>query len=261
MIGPVIFLSFAAFLLVGTPIAICLGVSSVFGMLIDGAGRPLDTIMTMLPRIFSSATSKFVLLAVPFFILGGNVMEKAGISERLINFAQSCVGHLRGGLIVVMVSVACFFAAISGSGPATVAALGMILIPAMVKVGYSPAFSAALMAAAGATGIVPGVMIGVALILVAMWTTRNMKIELLPKASSAERWKSFKEAFWGLLMPGIILGGIYGGIFTPTEAAAASAVYGLFVGFFIYRTLKLKDLYEIFVNSTTTTAVVMFITS
>ena len=288
MIGPVIFLSFAVFLLVGTPIAICLGVSSVFGMLIDGAGRPLDTIMTMLPRIFSSATSKFVLLAVPFFILGGNVMEKAGISERLINFAQSCVGHLRGGLIVVMVSVACFFAAISGSGPATVAALGMILIPAMVKVGYPPAFSAALMAAAGATGIVippsitfvvygsvadtsigklflsgivPGVMIGLALIIVAMWTTRNLQIELLPKATSEERWKSFKEAFWGLLMPGIILGGIYGGIFTPTEAAAASAVYGLFVGFFIYRTLNLKDLYEIFVNSTTTTAVVMFITA
>lgn len=288
MIGPVIFLSFAALLLVGTPIAICLGVSSVAGMLIDGVGRPIDTIMTMLPRIFSSATSKFVLLAVPFFILGGNVMEKAGISERLINFAQSCVGHLRGGLIVVMVSVACFFAAISGSGPATVAALGMILIPAMVKVGYPPAFAAALMAAAGATGIVippsitfvvygsvadtsigklflsgivPGVMIGVSLILVAMWTTRNMNIELLPKATSEERWKAFKEAFWGLLMPGIILGGIYGGIFTPTEAAAASAVYGLFVGFFIYRTLKLKDLYEIFVNSTTTTAVVMFITA
>ena len=288
MIGPVIFLSFAVFLLVGTPIAICLGVSSVFGMLIDGAGRPLDTIMTMLPRIFSSATSKFVLLAVPFFILGGNVMEKAGISERLINFAQSCVGHLRGGLIVVMVSVACFFAAISGSGPATVAALGMILIPAMVNVGYKPAFSAALMAAAGATGIVippsitfvvygsvadtsigklflsgivPGVMIGAALIIVAMWTTRNMEIELLPKASAAQRWKSFKEAFWGLLMPGIILGGIYGGIFTPTEAATVSAIYGLFVGFFIYKTLKLKDLYEIFVNSTTTTAVVMFITA
>ena len=146
MIGPVIFISFAALLLVGTPIAICLGVSSVFGMLIDGVGRPLDTIMTMLPRIFSSATSKFVLLAVPFFILGGNVMEKAGISKRLIDFAQSCVGHLRGGLIVVMVSVACFFAAISGSGSATVAALGMILIPAMVNVGYPAAFSAAFTA-------------------------------------------------------------------------------------------------------------------
>jgi len=241
-------------------------------LLIDGAGRPLDTIMTMLPRIFSSATSKFVLLAVPFFILVGNVMEKAGISKRLIDFAQSCVGHLRGGLIVVMVSVA---------------ALGMILIPAMVNVGYPPAFSAALMAAAGATGIVippsitfvvygsvadtsigklflsgimPGLMIGVALIIVSLWTTRNMEIELLPKATAAERWASFKEAFWGLMMPAIILGGIYGGIFTPTEAAA-SAVYGLFVGFFIYKTLKLKDLYEIFVNSTTTTAVVMFITA
>ncbi len=288
MIGPVIFLSFAVLLLVGTPIAVCLGVSSVFGMLIDGAGRPLDTIMTMLPRIFSSATSKFVLLAVPFFILGGNVMEKAGISKRLIDFVQSCVGHLRGGLIVVMVSVACFFAAISGSGPATVVALGMILIPAMVNVGYPPAFSAALMAAAGATGIVippsitfvvygsvadtsigklflsgimPGLMIGLALILVSLWTTRNMNIELLPKATMAERWASFKEAFWGLMMPAIILGGIYGGIFTPTEAAAASTVYGLFVGFFIYKTLKLKDLYEIFVNSTTTTAVVMFITA
>ena len=252
MIGPVIFLSFAVLLLVGTPIAICLGVSSVFGMLIDGVGRPLDTIMTMLPRIFSSATSKFVLLAVPFFILGGNVMEKAGISKRLIDFAQSCVGHMRGGLIVVMVSVACFFAAISGSGSATVAALSMILIPAMVNVGYPPAFSAALMAAAGATGIVippsitfvvygsvadtsigklflsgimPGLMIGIALIVVSLWTTRNMKIELLPKATMAERWASFKEAFWGLLMPAIILGGIYGGIFTPTEAAAASAVY------------------------------------
>ncbi len=288
MIGPAIFLSFAVFLLLGTPIAICLGVSSVFGMLIDGSGKPIEAIMTTLPRIFSSATSKFVLLAVPFFILGGNVMEKAGISERLINFAQSCVGHLRGGLIVVMVSVACFFAAISGSGPATVAALGMILIPAMVNVGYPPAFAAALMAAAGATGIVippsitfvvygsvadtsigklflsgivPGLMIGVALCVVAIWTTRNLEIELLPKASAEERWASFKEAFWGLLMPAIILGGIYGGIFTPTEAAAASAVYGLFVGFFIYKTLKLKDLYEIFVNSTTTTAVVMFITA
>ena len=222
MIGPAIFLSFAVLLLVGTPIAICLGTSSVLGMLIDGSGKPIEAIMTTLPRIFSSATSKFVLLAVPFFILGGNVMEKAGISERLINFAQSCVGHLRGGLIVVMVSVACFFAAISGSGPATVAALGMILIPAMVNVGYPPAFAAALMAAAGATGIVippsitfvvygsvadtsigklflaginPGLLIGLALIIVSIWTTRNMDIELLPKATAAERWKSFKDAF------------------------------------------------------------------
>ena len=222
MIGPAIFLSFAVLLLIGTPIAICLGTSSVLGMLIDGSGKPIEAIMTTLPRIFSSATSKFVLLAVPFFILGGNVMEKAGISERLINFAQSCVGHLRGGLIVVMVSVACFFAAISGSGPATVAALGMILIPAMVNVGYPPACAAALMAAAGATGIVippsitfvvygsvadtsigklflaginPGLLIGLSLIIVSIWTTRKMDIELLPKATAENAGNPLKKHF------------------------------------------------------------------
>ncbi len=288
MTGLVLFLSFAVLLLMGTPIAVCLGSSSVAAMLVDGSGKPLEAIMTTLPRIFSSATSKFVLLAIPFFILGGNIMEKAGISERLINFAQCCVGHLKGGLIVVMVSVACFFAAISGSGPATVAALGMILIPAMVNAGYTPAFAAALMAAAGAIGVVippsitfvvygsiadtsigtlflaglvPGLLMGLALILTALWIGRKMDVELVPKASTAQRWQSFKEAFWGLLMPLIILGGIYGGVFTPTEAAAVSVVYGLFVGFFIYRTLKLKDLYDIFVDSTATTAVVMFITA
>ncbi len=288
MTGMVLFFSFAVLLLMGTPIAVCLGSSSVAAMLVDGSGKPLEAIMTTLPRIFSSATSKFVLLAIPFFILGGNIMEKAGISERLINFAQCCVGHLKGGLIVVMVSVACFFAAISGSGPATVAALGMILIPAMVNAGYTPAFAAALMAAAGAIGVVippsitfvvygsiadtsigtlflaglvPGLLMGLALILTALWIGRKMDVELVPKASGAQRWRAFKEAFWGLLMPLIILGGIYGGVFTPTEAAAVSVVYGLFVGFFIYRTLKLKDLYDIFVDSTATTAVVMFITA
>jgi len=288
MTGAVLFISFALLLLMGTPIAICLGSSSVAAMLVDGSGKPIEAIMTTLPRIFSSATSKFVLLAIPFFILGGNIMEKAGISERLINFAQSCVGHLKGGLIVVMVSVACFFAAISGSGPATVAALGMILIPAMVNAGYPPAFAAALMAAAGAIGVVippsitfvvygsiadtsigtlflagllPGVLMGLALILTALWIGRKMDIELIPKATAAERWRTFKEAFWGLLMPLIILGGIYGGVFTPTEAAAVSVVYGLFVGVFIYRTLHWKDLYDIFVDSTATTAVVMFITA
>lgn len=288
MTGAVLFISFAALLLMGTPIAVCLGSSSVAAMLVDGAGKPLDTILTTLPRIFSSSTSKFVLLAIPFFILGGNIMEKAGISTRLINFAQTCVGHLRGGLVVVCVSVACFFAAISGSGPATVAALGMIIIPAMVNAGYKPAFAAALMAAAGAIGVVippsitfvvygsiadtsigtlflaglvPGILMGLALILTALWTSRNMEIELIPKSTAALRWKAFKDAFWGLLMPLIILGGIYGGVFTPTEAAAVSVVYGLFVGIFIYKTLGVKELYEIMVDSTSTTAVVMFITA
>ena len=288
MTGLVLFLSFAFLLLAGTPIAVCLGTSSVAAMLVDGVGKPIETIMMTLPRIFSSSTSKFVLLAIPFFILGGNIMEKAGISERLINFAQTCVGHLKGGLIVVMVAVACFFAAISGSGPATVAALGMILIPAMVNAGYKPAFAAALMAAAGAigvvippsitfvvygsiadtsigtlfiAGIIPGLLMGLALVLTALWLGRKMDIELIPRSSWLMRWRAFREAFWGLLMPLIILGGIYGGVFTPTEAAVVSVVYGLFVGFFIYKTLHIRDLYDIFVDSTSTTAVVMFITA
>ena len=124
MIAAVLFISFAILLLIGTPIAICLGVSSVVAMLIQGAGRPVETIMSSLPQLFSASTSKFVLLAIPFFILAGNIMDKAQISKKLIRLAETCVGHLKGGLAIVCVIVACFFAAISGSGPATVAALG-----------------------------------------------------------------------------------------------------------------------------------------
>lgn len=288
MLGTLLFVSFFLLLFIGTPIAVCLGSSSILAMLFDGAGRPLDTIMTTLPRIVSSSTSKFVLMAIPFFILGGNIMEKAGISERLINLAQTCVGHMKGGLIVVCVGVACFFAAISGSGPATVAALGMILIPAMVNAGYKSGFSSALMSSAGAigviippsitfvvygsiadtsistlfiAGIVPGLLVGLALIATALWIGRKEDIEIIPKSTNLMRWNALKDAFWGLLMPGIILGGIYGGVFTPTEAAAVSVIYGLFVGFFIYRTLKVKDLYGILVDSASMTAVIMFITA
>lgn len=288
MVAAFLFISFAIMLLIGTPIAVCLGVSSVGAMLIQGAGRPIEIVMSTLPRLVSSSTSKFVLLAIPFFILGGNIMEKTGISQKLIDFAQSFVGHRKGGLAMVCVIVACFFAAISGSGPATVAALGLIIIPAMVKVGYQPAFAAALMATAGAigviippsitfvvygsisdtsigtlfiAGVVPGLLMGLALALTALWVGRKSDLKVLPKASRQERIKSFKDAFWGLMMPVIILGGIYGGIFTPTEAAAVSAVYGLFVGVFIYRTVKWKEFYQILADSACTTATVMFITA
>ncbi len=288
MVAAFLFLSFAILLLIGTPIAVCLGISSIGAMVIQGAGRPLDIVLGTLPQLVSASTSKFVLLAIPFFILGGNIMEKAGISQKLIALAQACVGHLRGGVAMVCVIVACFFAAISGSGPATVAALGLILIPAMIKVGYSPAFSAALMAAAGAIGVIippsitfvvygsisdtsigtlfiagvlPGLLMGVALVIVALYIGGKSDLQILPKASSKERWKAFKEAFWGLLMPVIILGGIYGGIFTPTEAAAVSAVYGLLVGVLVYKTVKLKEFYNILVDSASTTATVMLITA
>lgn len=288
MVAAFLFISFAVLLLIGTPIAICLGISSMGAMLIQGVGRPISIILGALPQLVSASTSKFVLLAIPFFILGGNIMEKAGISQKLINLAQACVGHLKGGVAMVCVIVACFFAAISGSGPATVAALGLILIPAMVKVGYSPAFSAALMSAAGAIGVIippsitfvvygsisdtsigtlfiagvlPGLLMGLALVIVSLYVGSKSDLKILPKASGAERWKAFKEAFWGLLMPVIILGGIYGGIFTPTEAAAVSAVYGLFIGIFIYKTIKISEFYQLLVDSASTTATVMLITA
>lgn len=288
MTAAILFTTFGILLLIGTPIAVCLGVSSVAAMLVQGAGRPVVTIMSSLPQLFAASTSKFVLLAIPFFILAGNIMERAQISRKLIRLAETCVGHTKGGLAIVCVVVACFFAAISGSGPATVAALGLVLIPGMIRSGYSPAFSAALMGCAGAIGViippsitfvvfgsiadtsigdlfkaglVPGLIMGTALILAALLVGRKTELKSLPKASGKERWDAFKDAFWGLLMPVIILGGIYGGIFTPTEAAAVAVVYGLVVGLFLYKTIKVKDLYDLIIDSASTTATVMFITA
>ena len=284
----VLFVVFAVLLLLGTPIAVCLGVSSILAMLVLGAGPPVSVVLGTVPQLVSAATSKSVLLAIPFFILGGNIMEKSGISGKLISLAEACVGHLKGGVAMVCVIVACFFAAISGSGPATVAALGLILIPAMVKVGYDAPFAAALMATAGAigviippsitfvvygsisdtsigslfiSGVIPGLLMGAALIIITLWLGRKSELKRLPKATGRQRWIAFKDAFWGLLMPVIILGGIYGGIFTPTEAAAVSAVYGLVIGIFIYKTLKIKQLKKILIDTASTTATVMFITA
>ena len=284
----VLFVVFAVLLLLGTPIAVCLGVSSILAMLVLGAGRPVSVVLGTVPQLVSAATSKSVLLAIPFFILGGNIMEKSGISGKLISLAEACVGHLKGGVAMVCVIVACFFAAISGSGPATVAALGLLLIPAMVKVGYDAPFAAALMATAGAigviippsitfvvygsisdtsigslfiSGVIPGLLMGLALIIITLWLGRKSDLKRLPKATGRQRWIAFKDAFWGLLMPVIILGGIYGGIFSPTEAAAVSAVYGLVIGIFVYKTLKIKQLKKILIDTASTTATVMFITA
>ena len=287
MVGIILLGVFLLLLILGAPIAICLGMSSVGAILVQGAGKPLDAIMSVLPRLCSSASSKFVLLAIPFFILSGNVMEKAGISGRLINLAEKCLGHIKGGVAIVCVVVSCFFAAISGSGPATVAALGLIMIPALVKAGYPAAFSCALMAAGGAIGVVippsitfvvygsiadasitslfmagmiPGLLMGAGLIAAALLLGRKLELKVMPRASKKERWQAFKDAFWGLLMPVIILGGIYGGIFTPTEAAAVSVFYGLIVGIFIYKEIDFKKTVDILIDSCSTTATVMFIT-
>ena len=287
MVGITLLGLFVALLAFGAPIATCLGLSSVAAILVQGAGKPIDAVMSVLPRLCSSASSKFVLLAIPFFILSGNVMEKAGISGRLIKLAEKCLGHIKGGMAIVCVVVSCFFAAISGSGPATVAALDLIMIPALVKAGYPASFSCALMAAGGAIGIVippsitfvvygsiadasitnlfisgmlPGLLMGAGLIAAALILGRKYDLKVQPKASGKERWDAFKDAFFGLMMPVIILGGIYGGIFTPTEAAAVSVFYGLAVGVFIYREIDFKKLIDIMIDSCSTTATVMFIT-
>lgn len=280
MVALILFGSFFLLLFLNIPIALSLGMSSIITLLYEKL--PLS----MVPSNMYSSTSKFVLLAIPFFIFGGNIMAEGGISERLINFCRSLVGHKRSGMALVCVIVSCFFAAISGSGPATVAALGMIIIPAMVQAGYDKASGTALMSTAGAigiiippsitfviygsitgtsvgslfaSGIVPGILMGVLLVVAMMWVSRKRELQLLPKATWKERWESFKDAFWGLMMPVIILGGIYGGIFTPTEAAAVSAIYGLFVGLFIYKTITFKDVPRILADSVSQTAVVMFI--
>ena len=282
MISAVLFISFFVFLIMGVPIAICLGLSSVCAILYSG------TSLTIVATNMYAGISKFLLLAIPFFVLSGNIMAKAGISKRLVRFVDTCVGHKRGGIAIVCVIVACFFGAISGSGPATVAALGAVLIPAMVeRGGFSAPFSTALMATSSSiaivippsiafvvyasitgvsiadmfmAGIVPGILMGVALVIVGMVEARKKGIQpAQKKATAKERWDAFKDAFWGFLMPVIILGGIYGGIFTPTEAAAVSVVYGLFVGMVIYREVKLKDLFDICVDSAKTTGGIMLI--
>ena len=282
MVSAVLFLSFFIFLILNVPIAICLGLSSVCAILYSG------TSLTIVATNMYSGISKFLLLAIPFFVLSGNIMAKAGISKRLIKFVNTCVGHRRGGIAIVCVIVACFFGAISGSGPATVAALGAVLIPAMVEGGgFSAPFSTAMMATSSsiaivippsiafvvyasitgvsiadmfAGGILPGILMGLALILVIMIEVRRKGIQpTTKKAAWGERFRAFGDAFWGFLMPVIILGGIYGGIFTPTEAAAVSVVYGLFVGMVIYREVKFRDLIDIFVDSAKTTGGIMLI--
>lgn len=282
MVATALFGSFFLMLIFGVPIAVTIGLSSVLGLL--ASGLPLS----MVPVNYYAASSKFVLLAIPFFILGGNIMGKAGISNRLIDFAQTFVGHRKGGLAAVCVISACFFAAISGSAPATVAALAPLIIPAMIDVGYDRADATALISVAGVIGLIippsilfvvygsitgvsisklfmsgffPGIIMGALLILTNFYLNRNTPLKLVPKASVKERWVAFKEAIWAILMPVIILGGIFSGVFTPTEAAAVSAVYGLVVGVFVYRSITLKLLYEIVIESAKQTATVMFVTA
>lgn len=281
MTGLILVGVFFALILCNIPIAVSMGLAAIAGLFY------CDMPVSVVPSLMASAIGKSSLLAIPFFILAGVIMDYAGISRRLVNFARACIGHVRGGLAIVVVVVACFFAAISGSGPATVAALGGVLIPAMTDAGYKKGFSCGLLAASGGigviippsiafvvyamiaevsvgtmfmSGILPGLLVGAAYIVASLWCLCDEKdIVLLEKVSGGERWKAFKDAFWGLLTPVIILGGIYGGIFTPTEAAGIAVVYGLFVGVFIYKEIKISSLRSLCVDSAVSSAVVMYI--
>ena len=275
-----LFVAFAVFLFLNIPIAISLFLSATLCMVQE------ELPMQLLSTLTYANLTKFLLLAIPFFVLAGNIMEKAGISDKLINLCDKMVGHHRNGLAFVTIITSCFFAAISGSGPATVAALGGILIPAMQRAGYGLAMPAGLLATAGSigiiippsipyvvygaiagtsigttflAGIVPGVLMGGALAVAAVYSNRNIKIVAKVRATNQEKLAAFFTAIPGLIMPIIILGGIYGGFFTPTEAAAVAAVYGLLVGVFIYREISLKDLIRIFIDSAISSSTIMLI--
>ncbi len=281
--GFVLFLGFFVLLLLGTPIAVAIGVPSFFVIWAGELGTPV-----IAPNFFAGI-AKFPLLAIPLFILAGFILERCGISMRLIRFANLLVGKRRGGLAIVAIGVCVFFGGVSGSGPADSAAIGAILIPAMYAQGYSRGYSAALIAAAGSTaiivppsialiiygaitntsvpalfaaGAIPGFLAGLSLLIPAIWIARKKGYGTVQEANDEPEislWQSFMEAFWGLLAPIIILGGLYGGIFTPTEAAVVAVFYSLLLGFVIYRTLDLKMGYQILVEASEASAIVMLI--
>ncbi len=244
-----------------------------------------DLGVDMLSYNFFAGIAKFPLLAIPFFILAGYIMERAGIASRIVRLMEALTGNLTGGLAIATVAVATFWGAVSGSGPATVAALGLILIPGMVRAGYHKDFAAATVSVTSglaivippsiafivyggianvsvpalfAGGFVPGIIVAI-FIMGAVYLISRKK-GFRGNKSDIGVGVAFREAFWGVLTPAVILGGIYGGIFTPTEAAAVAVFYGLFVGVFIYRTINsLKIVLEILAVSMKATAIVMLV--
>ncbi|MEH7436650.1 TRAP transporter large permease [Neobacillus drentensis] len=277
----VMFISLLILLLLSVPVALSLGLASSISLVSDG-NMPL---IVLIQRMFA-ALDLFPLMAIPFFILAGSLMETGGISRRLVNFANSLVGTMTGGLAVVTVVTAMFFSAISGSSAATTAAIGSILIPAMVKNGYDVGFAGATTAVSGELGVIippsipmiifgisagvsmtdlfiagflPGIFIGGSLILLVWFLAKRKGYQGDTGITWAMRVKAFKEAILALMMPVIILGGIYGGIFTPTEAAVVAVVYSFIVGVFIYREITWKNLIEIFSKSAITTSIIMII--
>ncbi|RBW69295.1 TRAP transporter large permease [Bacillus taeanensis] len=282
MTAAVLFGSFAVFLLISVPIGIALGLATLVTIFFSGS-LPIPFLMKELV----TSVDSFPLMAVPFFILAGEIMGKGGISERLFKFANALVGNKTGGFAIATIITCMFFAAISGSGPATVAAIGGIMIPAMVRNGYDKKFATVVVAAAGSigviippsipmviygvvgsasigdmfiAGIIPGLLVGLSMIAWTYYYSKKKGFKGTAEPTSLKKISAaFWDAKWALLIPVIILGGIYGGIFTPTEAAVIAVVYGLIAGLFIYSELKFKDLPKVLADSALTTATVLII--
>lgn len=281
MAAAILFISLAVFIVLNIPISISLGLSSALTLM--ATGSPLGVI----PSMMQATVQKFSLLTIPLFVLAGVLMDKGGISKRLINLADSMMGPIHGGLGYVAVISALFFAAISGSGTATVAAMGSILIPAMIKQGYDKGFSSALSAISGSlgtvippsitfiiygmitgesisdlflSGIVPGIIFAAMLCLtVFIYSKKNGWKGDKPKASRQEIMKIFWGTLPGFLSPVIVLGGIYSGFFTPTEAAAVAVIYSFIVGKFVYKELTFGALRETLFSTAKTTGIILLI--
>lgn len=282
MVAAVLFLSLVVALIINMPVGIAIGASSLCAILADGRISSLYIVQ----QLVTSADS-FPLMAIPLFILAGELMGAGGVSKRLLNVCNVFLGRFTGGLATVTVVLCMFFAAVSGSGPATVAAIGSMVVPTMLEKGYSKSFTLALIATAGSIGViippsipmviygvststsissmfmagfVPGILIGLSLILMSyIYCKKNGWKGEERRYTAKEKLAAVWDAKWAIINPIIILGGIYAGIFTPTEAAAVAAVYAFICGAFIYRELNLKDIFSTIGNACNTTGTTMVI--
>ena len=277
----IIFVLLLALMLTGMPISISLGLT-VLTFLFTMTSVPIESVAL---KIFTGI-EKFEIMAIPFFILAGNFLTHGGVARRMINFASSMVGHWHGGLALAGVMACALFAAVSGSSPATVVAIGSIILPAMVKQGYPRGFGAGVITTSGALGIlippsivmvmysvstntsvgklfmagvIPGMMLAMLLGLTTWFLARKNNYPRMQKASWKERFVTFKKSAWGLLLIVIVMGGIYSGAFTPTEAAAMAAVYAFFIAVFVYKDLKIKQVGKVLLDSAAMSAMLLYI--
>ncbi|NYT66279.1 TRAP transporter large permease [Alcaligenaceae bacterium] len=282
MVSLILFGCFIGFVILSVPVAISLGLASSFALIYSG-----KVSSSYIAQGLVTSIDSFPLMAVPFFILAGELMGQGGLSRRLLAVANVFFGRYTGGLAIIAVVTCLFFAAISGSGPATVAAIGGLLLPAMAREGYDKGFSVGLIASAGSIGIIippsipmiiyavsanvsitqmflagviPGFMIGIGLMVIAYLKARKEGYKGSEERYSAKQiFSTVWDAKWALMVPIIILGGIYGGIFTPTESAAVGVIYGLIVGMFIHREITFKSLYKVIVGAAITSSTVVVI--